>query len=175
LYSPTAGRYCAGAPPQKPCCCTPLLLPASRDLPPCGFTAAAAGARALTPSPSPPSARAYSPLPSDPPPTFPASLSPATSSQRYKFNLKQANFVKPGYHFMGSSVETRRFQAAGHNCSQLVQPHLVLLVHLVGPIPYLERRAHLRQQPRGRGGTPGGGVRWLHRWTLLAVSHQMVL
>jgi hypothetical protein len=34
--------------------------------------------------------------------------------------------LKPGYHFIGSRVETRRFQALWVNWIQLVQPHLEL-------------------------------------------------
>jgi hypothetical protein len=33
--------------------------------------------------------------------------------------------LKPGFHFIGSGVETRRFQAMRVNCIQLVQPNQV--------------------------------------------------
>jgi hypothetical protein len=53
---------------------------------------------------------------------------------RYKLNLESKG-LKPGYPFIGSRDEARRFQAMGHNWIQLGhKPTLAMRIHSLGPI-----------------------------------------
>jgi hypothetical protein len=98
--------------------------------------------------------------------------SPQVLSQHRRFTARPAlvaasqvaseskGFWKPGVHFIGSRVETGRFQAMGVNWIQLVQPHLVQhpqQLCVLCPLRQLPQKVWIFVQSRPRVGfvTPG--------------------